>query len=229
MNRICTIDGPAGAGKSTVAKAVARALGWQLLDTGAIYRALAVAARARGVAWDAEAALAELAARMDVRFQLDGDRNRVFVTAAGQGEEEVTGALRTPEVSTGASAVSKLPAVRAALLGLQRRLGERGDVVVEGRDTGTVVFPAAGAKFFLTAAPEERARRRWEELRAAGQTVDFATVLGEQAARDEQDTQRAAAPLRQADDALLVDSSGLALDAVIARIAGVVRERFRLT
>ncbi|MCC6998849.1 MAG: (d)CMP kinase [Deltaproteobacteria bacterium] len=228
-SRICTIDGPAGAGKSTVAKAVARSLGWQLLDTGAIYRALAVVAEARAVAWDAEPALAALATEMNVRFQLEGDRNRMFVTVGQQPEEEVTGKLRTPEISNGASAVSKLPTVRAALLGLQRRLGERGEVVVEGRDTGTVVFPTAGAKFFLTASAEERARRRWDELRAAGQDIDFARVLGEQVARDEQDTQRAAAPLRQADDAALVDSSGVPLEAVIARIADAVRARFRLT
>src|SRR5689334_19567318 len=136
--RVCAIDGPAGAGKSTVAKRVAHALGWQLLDTGAIYRALAVLAKQRGIAWDDEPALAALAATMDVGFRLDGERNNVLAKIGNEHEQNITNEIRLPEISGGASAVSKLPTVRAALLGLQQRLGERGDVVVEGRDIGTV-------------------------------------------------------------------------------------------
>src|SRR5262249_28683171 len=152
----------AGAGKSTVAKTLARRLGYRLLDTGAIYRAVALTAQRSGVAWSAAGACAQLARELDIRFDFVGDTNHVFL-----GDEDVSAAIRTPDISQGASQVSAHPAVRAALLDLQRRLGSGGGVVVEGRDTGTVVFPGAEAKFFLTATEEERARRRIAELEAA--------------------------------------------------------------
>jgi cytidylate kinase len=217
---IVAIDGPAGAGKSTVARLLAARLGYALLDTGAIYRSMALRARERGVAWDDGPAVAALAGGIDISFRLEGAVNRV--TLNGQ---DVTTAIRTPEISDGASRVSALPEVRAALLGLQRRLGADGGVVVEGRDIGTVVFPEAEAKFFLTATADERARRRVAELAAAGKAVDTDKTKAEMLARDARDSTRASAPLRKADDAVEIDSSALGLDDVVARMAEVVTSR----
>src|SRR6185436_6270125 len=167
---VVAIDGPAGAGKSTVSRRLALRLGYRLLDTGAIYRAVALTAQRQGVSWDDATRLAEIARALDIDFHFDGeDTNKVSLTG-----EDVSVAIRTPEISQGASKVSALPEVRAALLDLQRRLGAQGGVVAEGRDIGTVVFPDAQAKFFLTASPEIRARRRTDELRAAGKPVDEA-------------------------------------------------------
>lgn len=217
---VVTIDGPAGAGKSTVARRLARRLGYRLLDTGAIYRAVALGALRSGVALDDEPRLAAIARDLDIDFRFEGDTNRVLVAG-----EDVSAAIRTPEASQGASKVSAWPAVRAALLDLQRRLGGSGGVVVEGRDTGTVVFPGAGAKFFLTASDEERARRRMEELVAAGKPAELAEVLREIRERDARDAGRDVAPMRAADDAVLVDSSTMSLEEVVAELERVVRER----
>lgn len=215
-----TIDGPAGAGKSTVARRLARALDYRLLDTGAIYRAVALAARRRGVAWSDGPGCAAIAAGLPIAFAFAGDVNRVSLDG-----EDVSEAIRTQEMSSGASQVSALPEVRAALLDLQRRLGAGGGVVVEGRDTGTVVFPAAEAKFFLTATVGERARRRTEELAAKGQVADPDVVLKEVAERDERDAGRDVAPMRPADDAVIVDSTGKTLEQVVAEIEAEVRRR----
>src|SRR6185369_2695815 len=217
---IVAIDGPAGAGKSTAAKMLAARLGYALLDTGAIYRSMALRARERGVAWDDGPGVAALADGIDISFRLDGAVNHV--TLNGQ---DVTVAIRTPEMSDGASRVSALPEVRAALLGLQRRIGAAGGVVVEGRDIGTVVFPDAEAKFFLTASTDERARRRVAELSAAGKPVDADQTKAEIIARDTRDSTRAAAPLRKADDAIEIDSSAVSPDAVVAKMADVVAAR----
>jgi cytidylate kinase len=217
---VVAIDGPAGAGKSTVSKALARRLGYQLLDTGAIYRSVALISRRQGVAWDDAAGLAAVARELDIHFTFDGGENLVIVAG-----EDVSAAIRTPEISQGASKVSAWPEVRAALLELQRRLGAGGGVVAEGRDIGTVVFPSAGAKFFLTASAEVRARRRFEELRAAGKVVDEAATLAEIKERDQRDSTRAAAPLRPAPDAIHVDSSGLDAEAVIGQMEAEVRRR----
>ena len=216
------IDGPAGAGKSTVSKRLTALLGYRLLDTGALYRAVALLARRRGVAWDDEPALAALAAGLDIDFQLDGMVNRVSL-----GGEDVTAAIRTPEMSEGSSIVSALPAVRAALLERQRELAGAGGVVAEGRDVGTVVLPGAPAKFFLTASDEVRARRRVEELQAAGIAADYEATLADIRRRDDRDSTREAAPLACAPDAVIVDSSGLTVDEVVAQMAAVVRERER--
>jgi cytidylate kinase len=218
------IDGPAGAGKSTAARRLAAALGYQVLDTGAIYRAVALAARRAGVAWDDGPRLAALARDLDIRFEVDrGGNNRVVV-----GGEDVSAAIRTPEISDGASRVSGLPGVRAALLDLQRRLGAAGGVIAEGRDVGTVVFPEAGAKFFLTASADVRARRRHDELAATGApAADLASTRSEIEARDARDSQRAVAPLVRADDAIEIDSSTLGIDAVVHRMIRIVRVRER--
>lgn len=217
---IVAIDGPAGAGKSTAARMLAGALGYALLDTGAIYRVMALRARERGIAWDDGPGVAALAEGLSISFKLAGSVNRVF--ADGQ---DLGTTIRTPEISDGASRVSALPEVRAALLGLQRRIGAAGGVVVEGRDIGTVVFPHAEAKFFLTASADERARRRVAELRAAGRPAELDTTRAELVARDERDSTRAAAPLRKADDAVEIDSSSLSPTEVVDRMAAVVAER----
>jgi cytidylate kinase len=217
---VVTIDGPAGAGKSTIARRLARALGYRLLDTGAIYRAVALVSKRDGIDWSDGPGLATIARALDVEFRFEGDVNHVRVAG-----EDVTAAIRTPEVSTGASQVSAHPEVRAALLELQRRLGAGGGVVVEGRDTGTVVFPTAQAKFFLTASDDVRAQRRQEELVAAGSTVDLASTLADIRERDRRDTSRDVAPMVQAPDATLVDSSHRTLDEVLEELRSEVERR----
>jgi CMP/dCMP kinase len=217
---VVTIDGPAGAGKSSVAKLLARRLGYGLLDTGAIYRSVALTAQQRGVDWKDGAACGAIARELDIRFEFLGDKNHVFLAGA-----DSTSAIRTPEISQGASIVSAHPEVRAGLLELQRRLGAGGGVVVEGRDTGTVVFPQAGAKFFLTATDEERTRRRVAELAQSGTAVDFAQTLAEIRERDRRDASRDIAPMVPADDAVLVDSSSQTLEQVVDSLVALVEAR----
>jgi cytidylate kinase len=217
---VVAIDGPAGAGKSTTARLLAERLGYDLLDTGAIYRVMALLSKRAGVAWDDGPGVAAFGEQLDLKFRLEGGVNHVLLAGV-----DVSKDIRTPDISDGASRVSALPEVRAALLGLQRRLGAQGGVVVEGRDIGTVVFPDAGAKFFLTATPDERARRRVAELQAAGRPADFPTTRAEMQARDERDSTRAVAPLKQADDAIAIDSSGMTVDEVVAKMAAIVASR----
>lgn len=220
---IIAIDGPAGAGKSSVARALAERLGFFLLDTGALYRSLALLARERGVSWDDGAALGRLAGQMQVEFGRGPDGGRVFLEG-----RDVSAEIRTPEVSLGASHVSLHPEVRAALLPLQRRLAAAGPCVVEGRDVGTVVLPQAPVKFFLTASEQVRARRRYQELRARGVEADPGLILREQQERDRRDQTRSEAPLRPADDALIVDTSDLPLQGVVDRLERICRERLGL-
>lgn len=215
------IDGPSGAGKSTVARALAKALGYTYLDTGAMYRALAATAMSLGIAVDDEEALGPLARSLRFRFEpAPSGGQRVFVDG-----RDVTNEIRSSAVGMAASAVSALPAVRAALTGEQRRLGERGGVVMEGRDIGTVVFPDAEAKFYLDAAPDERGRRRLRDLEARGETPSLGEVRRDIATRDHQDSTRALAPLRPADDAIRIDSTRMGVDEVVQAMGRIVRER----
>jgi cytidylate kinase len=216
---VIAIDGPAGSGKSTVARRLAQRLGLTLLDTGAVYRSLALLACEAGVDWGDGPGLTRVAEGLVIEFRLEGEVNRVQV-----GCREVTDAIRTPEISRGASAVSAVPEVRQALLGLQRRFAAGHALVAEGRDVGTVVFPEAGVKVFLVASAEIRARRRHAELCAAGHVVELDEVLRSQVERDAADAGRAVAPLRAAPDAITVDTSGLSIDEVLERIVTLVRE-----
>lgn len=224
LRGVIAVDGPAGAGKSTVAEELARRLGGVRLDTGAIYRTLALLARERGVPWSDGEALGVLADALELRFESGEQVQRVLV-----GDRDVTADIRTPDISRGASEVSQHGAVRAALLKIQRRLGARGLVVAEGRDMGTAVFPDALMKFFLVADPEIRARRRWLELRDRGVEAELEEVLRDQLARDAVDTQRAESPLRRATDAVEVDSTGLSIDEVVDKLAQLVKKIFSET
>ena len=220
---VVAIDGPAGAGKSTVTRRVAAALGYFVLDTGALYRCVALAAGRAGVSLDDDEQAArvatELAERRAIEFVADAERGqRVLLDA-----EDVALAIRTQAMSEGASRVSALPGVRHALLDLQRGIGKNGGVVVEGRDIGSVVFPDAQAKFFLTATAEERARRRHAELIERGTPADYQVILREVQQRDARDMNRAVAPLVQTPDARVVDSSSMSIDEVVAAIVAQVK------
>jgi CMP/dCMP kinase len=225
---LVAVDGPAGAGKSTTSRRLAARLGFAMVDTGAIYRTVALAASRSGIPFDDDSRLGALLPTVRIRFEPpppggEGGGQRVFL-----GDEDVSQAIRTPPMSLGASAVSARPVVRAGLLDLQRRLatapGNRG-AVLEGRDIGTVVFPDADAKFFLTAQDEVRARRRYLELQAKGDAQPFEAVLADQRKRDRDDSSRDVAPLRAAADAVVVDTGGLSLDEVVERLAAEVERR----
>ncbi len=221
---LIAIDGPAGAGKSATAREVAVRLGLPYLDTGAMYRAVALLASRSGLGSELDgagrAAVVEIARRLDVRFSGDPRRQRVSV-----GGEDVTEALRTPAVSRLASVVSAIPEVRREMVRRQRELAARTGGVVEGRDIGTVVFPDATLKVFLTASPEVRVRRRYDELVARGVAAVWESVAAEQRERDLRDSTRPDSPLRPAEGAVIVDSSRLSLaqvvDAVVALVPGV--------
>lgn len=210
---IIAIDGPAGAGKSTIAKELARRLGFTLIDTGAMYRALALAAERANISWGDGAAVAREGERLLRQHALRFSGSQVELS-----HEDVSSAIRTPEIALGASTVSKAPEVRAVLLALQRAAGADGGVVLEGRDIGTVVYPDAEFKFFLTATPEVRAKRRFDELVASGKAVSFEATLADVKARDAQDEGRAVAPLRPAADAEIVDSSSWTFEETVAHM-----------
>ena len=220
---IVAIDGPSGAGKSSVSVEVARELGFSCLDTGAMYRACAWQALADGVALDDAERLGEIARTYAIEFAHEaGNPKPVGVSIGGV---DVTDAIRTAEIDRAVSPVSAVPAVREALVAQQQRIGRAGDYVVEGRDIGTVVFPEAQVKVFLTASNEARARRRvlQNEQRGIGST-DYEEVLADIIRRDEYDSSRAASPLRPAEDAVHIDSSDMTMDEVIAQICALARE-----
>jgi cytidylate kinase len=210
---IVTIDGPAGAGKSSVARALARRLGYRFLDTGAMYRAVTLAAIRRNIDWNDVTALAELA--RDLPLSLDGDR--VLID-----DEDISRDIRTTEVTRQIRHVADQPMVREHLVEMQRRLAGGQDIVTEGRDQGTVAFPNAECKVFLTASREERARRRHAELEQHGETTDVDSVLKQQDRRDTQDSSREVGALVAADDAQVVVTDGMSLDDVIDHLEGLV-------
>ena len=214
------IDGPAGAGKSTIARKLAANLGYIYVDTGALYRAVGVNAMRGGAdTKNAEQVTASLSsAKVSLRF-VDGEQ-RVFL-----GEEDVSLAIRTPEASMAASNVSAIPAVREFLFDLQRDIAKANNCIMDGRDIGTVVLPDAQVKVFLTASAEVRAKRRYDELLAKGMEADYNQVLEEMVQRDYQDSHRAIAPLKQADDATLVDTSDMNLEQVLEALETIVKEK----
>lgn len=213
---IVTIDGPAGSGKSTAARALAARLGFEFLDTGAMYRAAAVAVVRRGID-PADGAAVELV--------LAGLRVELFGARVVLNGEDVTDTIRTPEMQRGASQVAVVPAVRRVMVAEQRRLAVGRSIVTEGRDQGSFVFPNAGCKFFLTADPRVRAERRLRELRSRGQRLDFETVLAEQEERDRRDSTRADSPLTRPADAVVIDTTHLAPDEMVTLMEAEVRRR----
>ena len=222
---IIAIDGPAGSGKSTVAKRVSERLGFEYLDTGAMYRAIAVRALEEAVALDDEDALVGIALTEPIAFTFDpGPPLTVRVRI---GDKDVTDAIRTPEADGAVSAVARLPRVREAMVARQRAIGSVRDTVVEGRDIGTVVFPDAALKIFLTASHDERARRRATEQAERGHEVETARVADAIAERDMTDSTRATSPLVVAVDAIEFDTTGLAIHEVVDRIVALAKERRR--
>ena len=214
------IDGPAGAGKSTIAKAVAAKLGIIYLDTGAMYRAVAYAALKKGIDVKDPEGVAQLLENLEMDIRYENGVQNVYVNG-----ENATPYLRTPEMSKAASDISALPVVRYKMVELQREFAAKYDVVLDGRDIGTFVLPDANCKFYMTASPEERAKRRFEELTAKGETCDYNAVLQDIVKRDYNDSHREVAPLKQADDAYYLDTTELSIAEVTERVEKIVKER----
>ena len=219
---VLTIDGPSGSGKGTVARQVAERIRWHLLDSGALYRLVAFAAQRRGESLEDEGANSAIAQHLDVRFGADAaGEEQIWLEGA-----EVSRDIRTERAGDGASKVAALPAVRAALVDRQRAFARPPGLVADGRDMGTVIFPDAGLKIFLTASAEERARRRYKQLKDKGVGANLAALSLEIAERDRRDASRPIAPLRPADDALIIDSTSMSIDAVVARVLELAAQRF---
>ena len=217
---IVAIDGPSGAGKSTLSKALAKKTGYTNIDTGAMYRSVALLAQRRQIDAADEQGLQRLCSELRIKFVREVDQERVFING-----EDVSQAIRTPEVSLLTAKVAACPAVREALVCLQRQMGEAGGVVLEGRDIGTVVFPQAEVKFFLSATAEERGRRRYEEFRCKGADIDLQQTIAEVEERDAADSAREHAPLKRAEDAIDIDSTRLSIDELLAEMLRVIVER----
>jgi cytidylate kinase len=217
---VVTVDGPAGSGKSTVGRLLAQKLSYVYLDTGALYRAMALKVRMASLSPDNREKIAVLCGSTAIALRERDGSTRIVLDG-----EDVTELIRTPEISMLASTISALPEVRDALLSVQRDSARDGGVVAEGRDMGTVVFPGADVKFFLTAGAEERGRRRWLELRERGHEVSLEEVLRDVFQRDRQDSEREIAPLRPSDDGVLVDSTGKTIDEVVEEMLGAVRRK----
>lgn len=221
MKLIVAIDGPAGSGKSTVTHFLARRLHYAHIDTGALYRAVALRALDKKISLDNGPALGRLASQCKLGFRWSKQNKNIVLLD----NIDVSKLIRTPEVSMAASKISAHPEVRAALLGLQRKLGEKGGVVLEGRDIGTVVFPYAHVKFYLTASVESRARRRMVELEEKGTYLELAEIKRQVIKRDKGDMQRKAAPLRKADDAIEVDTTHMTIEEVVDLLEQLVKKR----
>ena len=220
VKKIIAIDGPAGAGKSTIAKMIAKELQYLYIDTGAMYRAVALAALREGIAMDDETKLTELAKNSRIRLENDHGQYRVFLN-----DEDVSQAIRTPEVSAAASPVSAVRGVRESLVAQQQEMAKTGRVVMDGRDIGTKVLPQADCKIFLTASLEERAKRRCQELLAKGFTAAYEQVKEDIAERDARDSKRAHSPLLQAKDAVLLDTTELTVPEVVAKVLRLAEEK----
>ena len=214
------IDGPAGAGKSTIARAVAKELNYIYVDTGALYRTVGLKFSREGVDTDLKCEIEEILKDTNVDIAFVGDEQHVFLNG-----EDVSDKIRTPEASMMASAVSAVPVVRAFLLDLQRKMARENNVIMEGRDIGTVILPNAQVKIFLTASPEERARRRFVELTEKGMETTFEEVLSDMKVRDYNDSHREIAPLKPAEDSTIVDTTGLTLEESKAAILEVVKNK----
>jgi CMP/dCMP kinase len=221
---VMTIDGPSGSGKGTVSRAAARGLGWALLDSGALYRLVALAGRKAGVDLDDGPGLARLAEHLDLEFGSD-PRGEEVVRLDG---EKVSGAIRTEQAGNDASRVAALPVVRAALLERQRRFAVPPGLVADGRDMGTVVFPRAELKIFLTASLDERVSRRHKQLKEKGVAANLAALSLEMAERDRRDMSRAISPLVASEDAILLDTTGMSVEAVVERVLSLARGRLSL-
>ncbi|OQB07695.1 MAG: Cytidylate kinase [Candidatus Cloacimonetes bacterium ADurb.Bin211] len=204
---IIAIDGPAASGKSTTAQLLAKKLGYLYIDTGAMYRACALKAKKLGIDINDEESIRNLLDFIDIQIENDNSKNRILLDG-----EDVSEDIRADDISSLASAISAIPAVRYKMVELQRKMGEKGSVILDGRDIGTFVFPDAEVKFFLTASPEIRAKRRWLELQQKGIDKDFSEVLADLVKRDNNDSQRALAPLKKAEDAIEIDTSNMTIE-----------------
>ena len=220
-SHIVTIDGPSGSGKGTISRAVAIRVGWHLLDSGALYRLVALAGSKKGLKPDDTDGHAQVAGSMDVRFDVAGDGDEAVILAG----EEVTRQIRSEEAGQGASRVAAWPPVRSALLDRQRAFAKPPGLVADGRDMGTVVFPEADLKIFLTASPDERALRRYKQLKDKGSDVSLPALSREITERDQRDATRAVAPLKPAPDAEVIDSTSLSIEQVIDRVIALGRAR----
>ena len=221
---VMTIDGPSGSGKGTVSRAVAKALGWSLLDSGALYRLVALAARRASTSLDDGPALARLAGQLDIRFGSSAsDEEQIYLDG-----RDVTRAIRTEEAGNDASKVAALPVVRSSLLERQRRFAVPPGLVADGRDMGTVVFPDARVKIFLTASPAERALRRHNQLKEKGVAANLAALSLDIAERDQRDMARAVSPLVPSADAATLDTTGMSVDGVIGRVLEIAREVMKI-
>jgi CMP/dCMP kinase len=216
---VITIDGPAGAGKSTVSRILAKSLNLLYLDTGAMYRAVALQAKRMNIPFSDGNALFKMCEKINIHFKANGDNSAIFID-----NEDVSAQIRMPEMDMLSSSVSAVPEVRKAMTTLQRKIGERGGIVAEGRDMGTVVFPDAEYKFFVTASPEIRARRRFDERKARNEDIDINNVEADIRKRDDQDQSRKLAPLKPAEDAILIDTSELGIEGVIKAMIGHIKD-----